>query len=87
VSKWRGLRDTELDELQAAAKDRAALTDLDVRRLYKTPDAAESSIAGALYWAWTLLRQDKPAFITIAVIALLWQSLRLFAGLFGVEFL
>ena len=87
MSKLRGMRDTELNELQAAAKDRAALTDFEVRRHYKTPDAAESSIAGALFWAWTLLRQDKPAFIVIALLALLWQSLRLAAGLFGVELL
>lgn len=63
MSKWRGMKDEELNELQAAAKARAALTDFEVRRLYKTPEAAESSIGGALYWVWTLLRQDKPVVV------------------------
>lgn len=85
VSKWRGMEDRELAQLQAIAKDRARLASVEQRRLLKTPEAADNSLGGALYWAWVVLRQDHPAFVVIATILLLWQSVRTLAGFFGIE--
>lgn len=87
VSKWRGLHDYEFEELQSAAKNRAVMTDSEQKRSLSAPEAAENSISGALYWAWVVLRQDRPGFIFIAIMLLLWQAARLMASLFGLEML
>lgn len=61
------------------------MTDSEQKRSIRAPEAAENSISGALYWAWVVLKQDKPGFIVIAIMLLLWQAARILTGLVGLE--
>lgn len=76
MSRWRAMTDAELLELQAAGNERHSLAGAD-RPTYPTPDAAQVSVAGALYWAICVFWQDRPLILMGGVVLLLWQIGRL----------
>lgn len=76
MSRWRAMTDAELSELQAHAAARHALAVQD-RKEFGTPDAAQTSIAGALYWTLKVFWQDRPMILVGGVLLLIWQIGRL----------
>lgn len=77
MSRYRSMTDAELLELQAAAGERHALPSQE-RKEYSTPDAAQASVAGALYWTIRVYWQDRPFVLVGGVGLVVWQLGRLF---------
>lgn len=84
-TRWRSMTDEELAELQEAAIERRSLRLAEHRHEYPNPQAAETSYSGAIYWAFTVLRQDNPLFLCLGVILGGWVILRSALGAFGIS--
>lgn len=72
MSRYRPMTDAELLELRSATYERRALA-IQERKEYPTPNAAQASIAGALYWTIQVFWQDRPLILLGGVALLLWQ--------------
>lgn len=86
-TRWRSITDEELSFLQAAAQVRKAMPTQQARAELGTPEPANNSFAGALYWSITVLVQDRPGFVVLALLAILWQLVDLVIGIFGTSIL
>ncbi len=78
------MTDEELAELQEAASERRSMRIAEDRHEYPVPQAAETTYSGAIYWAFTVLRQDNPLFLCLGVILSGWVILRSALGAFGI---
>jgi len=72
MGKWRAMSDEELAELRMSLADRRG-RDSQARDAFATPDAAQRSFAGALYWALASLWQDHPVALTGGLSILIWH--------------
>lgn len=82
--RWslRSMSDTELLQLQEASRERATWNESE-RPGYPAPAASNSCLAAAVWWTIAVLRQDHPLFLTLGVLAIVWQVLDAIAGVFG----
>lgn len=76
MNKWRAMTDQELEVLRNSLAERRAC-DQESRGKFRIPDAAQHSIAGALYWSLTAIWQDRPVALVAGILILIWQIAQL----------
>lgn len=62
--RLRGVTDEEYSYLYSAAEERRSL-ELEERKYYPVPEAADASIIGAILWSTFVLWQDHPTFVIL----------------------
>lgn len=66
VARLRNVTEKEYEQLAEAAHERASIP-LEERASYEIPEAADSSIVGAILWSSFVLWQDHPTFLVLGL--------------------